>query len=74
MPRGKNGDHVHAEEVQYVVIHQGDLLYGFQGSHGKVGQPKMLAQGRIGRDGDRRDDRAAQIDRDTVRLLVVQRG
>ena len=70
----EDGNHVHAEQLQNVVIDDRDLLCRFQRADRYFGQLQIIAQFRVRRVGNRRDHRATQIDRQAVGLLVVQCG
>ena len=63
---------IHAEAVHQGLIQARQLLVVIQHFDLFQRQTQMVFERDVGRLGDRGDDRRAQVDRDPVRLLVVQ--
>ena len=62
------------EPLQHVFIDNGKLLDRVIDTNRLFGQAKEAAQSRIGHRGDSRRTVTGQVNRHTVRLLVVQGG
>ena len=66
--------HIHAQAVHDVIFHQRELLDHVDDLRLAGGQAQIVAQGGVGLVVDAGDDRAAQVERDAIGFLVVQRS
>ena len=66
--------HIHAQAIHHVIVHLGELLDHVDDLRLAGGQAQRLTPSDISLVVDAGDHGAAQVERDAVRFLVVQRS